>query len=108
MHEIGKALDTVPHNILASQLEGHGLDGWATPWIRHWLAGCTHRVVLDVQVQGSDQRFSLSVSVGTSSIFVCDRDSGAEALSGSVVWSTGCREGMTHTGTWTGVRGGSV
>ena len=42
-----KAFDTVPHNILVEKLAAHGLDRRMLHWVKHWLDGQAHRVVVN-------------------------------------------------------------
>jgi len=45
--DFSKAFDTVPHSILVEKLAAHGLDGRMLRWVKHWLDGQAHRVVLN-------------------------------------------------------------
>ncbi|GAB0185913.1 hypothetical protein GRJ2_001056600 [Grus japonensis] len=78
--DLCKAFDTVPHNILVSKLERHGLDRWTTRWIRNWLYGRTQRVAVNGSVSKwrpvmSDIPQGLALGQALFDIFVGDTDS---------------------------------
>ncbi|KAF2366828.1 Reverse transcriptase domain [Trinorchestia longiramus] len=51
--DLQKAFDKVPHGRLMAKVEAHGIRGNWSRWIRNWLTGRTHRVVIHDQASDS-------------------------------------------------------
>jgi len=44
------AFDTVPHNIILSNLEKYAFDRWTIQGMRNWLDGCMQRAVISTSI----------------------------------------------------------
>ena len=53
-----KAFHKVPHKHLISKIEAHGIGGKIMNWIKDWLRGRRHRVVLNGNVSDWDDVLS--------------------------------------------------
>ena len=48
--DLCKAFDSVPQDILVTELDKNGFDVWTTHWIRNWLDDCIQRVLVSGSV----------------------------------------------------------